>query len=275
MDLCFGAVCKSCVFGYLPQSFPVKLPVVFIHGAYRAFQLGGFGYHVPGISCLDAGYAQKRGMKGVDISAHYGLESLYHGRGGGNGINAVIGMGAVAACAFDGNHKTVHCGGHIAFTDADGVHRIGWVAVDSPDPLHSLHEIGFQDFQRSQGGFLRRLEDDAYLAFQGFSIFMEKDRGSKAGRDMEIMAAGMHFPGIFRTVGKLCFFRDRQGVNIAAKRLDRAFLFSPDNGGKAGFQIGRQNFNAGFLQKFPDPGRSLIFLVGKLRMLVKPAEGFH
>ena len=79
---------------------------------------------------------------------------------------------------------------------------------------------------------------------------MEKDRGSKAGRDMEIMAAGMHFPGIFRTVGKLCFFRDRQGVNIAAKRLDRAFLFSPDNGGKAGFQIGRQNFNAGFLQKF-------------------------
>ena len=148
--------------------------------------------------------------------------------------------------------------------------------MDSPDPLHSLHEIGFQDFQRSQGGFLRRLEDDAYLAFQGFSIFMEKDRGSKAGRDMEIMAAGMHNAFIQGTKRHLlCFFRDRQGVNIAAKRLDRAFLFSPDNGGKAGFQIGRQNFNAGFLQKFPDPGRSLIFLVGKLRMLVKPAEGFH
>lgn len=134
-------------------------------------------------------------MKGVDISAHYGLESLYHGRGGGNGINAVIGMGAVAACAFDGNHKTVHCGGHIAFTDADGVHRIGWVAVDSPDPLHSLHEIGFQDFQRSQGGFLRRLEDDAYLAFQGFSIFMEKDRGSKAAVIWKSWPQACIFPG--------------------------------------------------------------------------------
>lgn len=61
LDLCFGAVCKSCVFGYLPQSFPVKLPVVFIQVQYRAFQLGGFGYHVPGISCLDAGYAKREG----------------------------------------------------------------------------------------------------------------------------------------------------------------------------------------------------------------------
>ena len=91
---------------------------------------------------------------------------------------------------------------------------------------------------------------------------------------MEIMPAGMHLPRNFGSVGKPRFLQDRERVDVAAKRLHRPLLFPANYRHKPRFQRKRQDLHPRVRQNLPDVLRGAVFLIGQLRISVKPLKHF-
>ena len=84
----------------------------------------------------------------------------------------------------------------------------------------------------------------------------------------------MHFSLLPGGIGKIRLLFHRQGVNVAAQGLHRPFLFSLYYGHKPRFQLIGQDFYPCLRQDLPDLVCGSVFLVGQLRILVKPLKPF-
>ena len=213
-------------------------------------------------------------MEGVHVSRHDGLQSLYHSAGGGNGIHSVVRMGSVTANAFYCDHKPVNCRRYVSGPQADDARFVCGVRMQPPKELHIVAYIRFQNFQRAQRGFLPGLEQDLHRSGKLLLSFLEQKRRAKAGRNMEVMSAGMHLPRDFRSIGKPRFLQDGERVDIATKRLHRPLLFSAYYRHKPRFQRKRQNLHPRIRQQLPDAFRGTVFFIGQLRISVKPLKHF-
>ena len=200
-------------------------------------------------------------MKGVHISCHDGLQRLYNGAGGGNGIHSVIRVSAVAAHALYGDHEPVHRSRHRALPQADDAGLIRRVRMESPEELHIITYIRFQDFQRAQGGFLSRLKQKLHRSGELPPPFLQQKRRADSCRNVKIMPACVHPSRRFRGIRKACFFHYGKSVDITAQSLHRPLLFPTDHGSQSRFQRKRQNFDPRIRQKLPDPLRGAVFLI--------------
>ena len=117
--------------------------------------------------------------------------------------------------------------------------------------------------------FLGRLEDELHRPGQTIPALGKKNHRAQQPGRMDIMAAGMHHPGIPGPVNAIVFLFYRQGIDIRPQRNDRSRVCAfqqPDN---AGFPAPLDNFHPGLNEDLPDHFRRPVFLETGFRILVQ------
>ena len=149
-------------------------------------------------------------------------------------------------------------------------------------PPDVLTEAGINTFEqavanhRGRAGtdLFSRLESENDAALQAVLDVVEDLRRGEKHRDVAIVAAGVHHPGLFRRKGQSRIFRNGKTVDIAAQH-DRATGFGPfDHGHRAGLHAALAPLDAHLVKFFANLGSRFEFLFARFRMTMEPAAHF-
>ena len=159
-------------------------------------------------------------------------------------------------------------GHHGAVAKREMAKRKAWHIVHAIDRIagETFEQPIIQHGLRAASAFLGGLENEMYRAGE-VAILRQHLRSTQQHGGMSIMPAGMHLAGMFRRIGKVGRFRQRQRIHIgaqpngalagaaAAQRANHAHATNPFHG-----------FNAKAAQSCRDQRRGAGFLHAQFRM---------
>ena len=147
----------------------------------------------------------------------------------------------------------------------------------SIDGIHTVQHTLLHIILRAEAGFLCRLEQQLYIAFQLVLDFAQDLGGTQQHCHVVIMTAGMHHAGILTGEGQAGLFLHRQCVNIRTQGhcLGTGNCLSAVNHrSTAGTAFKPMYFQTHLLQLFLDVIGGAELFPGQFRMSMEPAALF-
>lgn len=184
---------------------------------HRAPQFDLVGDDIVGRSAPDGADGDHNRLQWADLAADDGLQGGYHLGGDDDGVDGLLGMGAVPAPATHEDSDFISGGAGLAVADADltEAQAVGEVktehGLDRRFPQHAL----FDHRPGASRAFFGRLKDELDRPWQGGQPSQYHRRPERYG-DMAVVAAGVGYACIGRSVGDAGFLLDGQGVHIGA-----------------------------------------------------------
>ena len=153
-------------------------------------------------------------VPGAHLTADNGLEGGHHGAGRRDDVNPLMGGGAVAAPAPDGQGEEAAAAHAHAGLHADGAPGQVGGHMDGKDRVRTLQHPGLQQRPASAGELLRRLKHQPDPAGQRLPLLREKGGGPQQHGGVGVVAAGVHDAGDLGGKGQAGLLLDGQGVHV-------------------------------------------------------------
>ena len=210
------------------------------------------------------------GSDGVDGPADDGLERRDDLGGQDDGVDALVGPGPVGALPLDRDLERVRAGHDVPGREIDlaDVLRPDVKAEDGPD--RRVLQDAFLDHQGGAAllvlgrALLGRLEDELDVPLD-LVLDVAEDHGRAQGdRGVDVVAAGVHHPGVEGLEGDVRRFLDGQGVHVGPDGHGRPGLAAAEEGDDAGPGDARLDLEAQGVELGGDELGGFVFPVAEL-----------
>lgn len=273
------------------------IPETGIIGTHGAAHLHFFGKDVFPLPALQGTDADDQRLTSVGLAAANRLQ----GRDGlgcdNNRIHSFMRCRAMGHLATDGDVETVAVGTvrtnavgdltglevmKIIIKHANRRHRGRAVQPENGirfgighRPLRD-HQLGTPiSFVRRRHGFLRRLEEKLHRSMHLIAMFGEQFRESQRHGRVHIMTAGMHDPGVPRTVRHGAQFLDWQCVHVCPNGHAFAFPTAFEQGHYAMLGDARLHLQSKSPETIRHQGRRALLFIGEFRIRMDVTADFH
>ena len=268
-DLGLGPVGSGGLGGHTGDGIPEivgELGLIVSGGALQGAVLGN---NVPAAAGLQLAHSEDSCISRIYFPADNSLEILDNGAGDHNGVDALLGCGAMAASAVDIDGEHVGSGHAGACLNRDLTRFHIGPDMDTETSVHAVHSAVLNHGHGALGNLLGGLEGQLYGAAELVLMVVEQAGHGEHGGSMAVMAAGVHHTGVLAGILYAGLLLNGEGVHIAAQEYGLAGLCALNGGQHTGLHAAGAPLDAVLVQLRLDCLAGLILLAADFRMCVE------
>ena len=239
-----------------------------------AGQLGLAGQDIGGGTGVEGAHRDDHKVPGAHLPADHRLEGGYHGAGRRDDVDPLVGSGAVAALAPDGQGEEAAAAHAHPGLHADRAAGQVRGHVDGKDCVHAVQYPGLQQGTARPGELLRRLKHQPHPAGQGLPLLPQQGGGPQQHGGVGVVAAGVHHAGDLGGKGQAGGLLDGQGVHVRPQQHRGAGMAAENLGHHTGVPHRAEGDGPGG-QLLSYPAAGLKLLESQLGPLVEGAAQAH
>ncbi len=184
--------------------------------SHRATDFGGICDDIAGGSGMEGAHGDDGRVDRVEVTGDDGLEGGDNLGGDDNGVYGLLGNGSVAAAPENRAIKGFNCRHECAFANAKGSDRklLPEMQANQRIDVRVMQSPGFDHGLCATGTFFCGLKNKLHGARKGMTMGIKIVGGAEGYRNVAVMAAGVHFAGMFRFIVEVVFFVNGERIHI-------------------------------------------------------------